>query len=578
MDLSEALKRVDDDDASIILRDTICGVGLRSNKTIRRFRRAVKHVTETTKTQARFREIEVLLEDEYSFIPREVFQDLLEYQRLVLSSSMSSIIVFLICHRVELYPDGVKQRALELLLQIMQQKRPTYYFAEELSALPSAEGQLFLRELYLFQQCGWCVPSFIYYVDPYEYPCRPSNVTRLESGRKSLDRTPRVVNLTEWAESLSHTFRELLRELLKIQPNLLHDVFDIFQILAVFLGHSSVSHRDDKHLLYDTDSLSPLFQYMKSDYHKARLNEWKLYPLARAVFDFAITGSPDLHRSVIQLTLRSLREQLADLPKSSDNKGVFSGNASTELFLSDRPNLRDAGLHSPKSASSHRRCSSRDSSSTPSSDSATDVAPSLWFASHLILHSQDAFNTFMESGGLDILKQLWTITNGPTQAGASSDIPSAMQDCRWLCCLILGIISVKNPFQSFFDQLHSDDQQWFYAIFRVFNSHYETIEAFRSQVRSQGSLDDHQAVYNLLLNDLRYVKPLLLTNVYKCIASASSQEGDIASEDMRWDVMFMELHDRREKLVVNAIRRLDSIAVSRRVLQRAVSTARFSSA
>ena len=56
MDLSEALKRVDDDDASIILRDTICGVGLRSNKTIRRFRRAVKHVTETTKTQARFRE------------------------------------------------------------------------------------------------------------------------------------------------------------------------------------------------------------------------------------------------------------------------------------------------------------------------------------------------------------------------------------------------------------------------------------------------------------------------------------------------------------------------------------------
>lgn len=58
---------------------------------------------------------------------------------------------------MELYPDGVRQRALELLLLVMQQKRPTYYFAEELVTLPAAERQLFLRELYLFQQYGWFV-------------------------------------------------------------------------------------------------------------------------------------------------------------------------------------------------------------------------------------------------------------------------------------------------------------------------------------------------------------------------------------------------------------------------------------
>lgn len=81
MEIGEALKRVDSDAASIALRETICGVGLRSNKTIMRFRRAVKQVTETTKTQTRFREIESVLEDQYSFIPREVFQDLLELQR-----------------------------------------------------------------------------------------------------------------------------------------------------------------------------------------------------------------------------------------------------------------------------------------------------------------------------------------------------------------------------------------------------------------------------------------------------------------------------------------------------------------
>lgn len=81
MEFGEALKRVDTDATSIALRDTVCGVGLRSNRTIRRFRRAVKHVTEITKTQARFREIETVLEDEYSFVPREIFQDLLELQR-----------------------------------------------------------------------------------------------------------------------------------------------------------------------------------------------------------------------------------------------------------------------------------------------------------------------------------------------------------------------------------------------------------------------------------------------------------------------------------------------------------------
>lgn len=71
---------------------------------------------------------------------------------------------------MELYPDGVRQRALELLLLVMQQKRPTYYFAEELVALPFAEGKLFLRELYIFQQYGWYATSlaFLYcqIIDP----------------------------------------------------------------------------------------------------------------------------------------------------------------------------------------------------------------------------------------------------------------------------------------------------------------------------------------------------------------------------------------------------------------------------
>ena len=83
MEFGEALKRVDSDATSIALRDTVCGVGLRSHKTVMRFIRTVKHVTEHSKVQLRFKEIEALLDDEYSFIPRETFQDLLEYQRYV---------------------------------------------------------------------------------------------------------------------------------------------------------------------------------------------------------------------------------------------------------------------------------------------------------------------------------------------------------------------------------------------------------------------------------------------------------------------------------------------------------------
>lgn len=339
---------------------------------------------------------------------------------------------------------------------------------------------------------------------------RPSNVTKLESSRKSTDRSSRVTDLIESTEALSHTFRELLRELLRVRPSLLHDVFDVFQFISVFLGQPS-SQRDSKNSNTNLElgtSLLQLFDHMNSDINKARLNEWKLPSVPQDILDFVITGSVELQHSISLSILQTLRRCLLESAESKDDIAIFLGCKSTETFLSDR-NPKTNGVDPPVTPSFHRRCISVDSSTTtPTSHSeapsAVRVRPPLWFAAHLILRSQYAFNAFMEGGALEVFKQLWNTMDGSYLPGNSSNnTTTTVDDVRGVCCLILGVISARNPFESLFEQLHSGDHKWFYALFRTFASHFEMINSFRAQIRTDNPLNDRQTMYDLLLRDLR---------------------------------------------------------------------------
>lgn len=318
-----------------------------------------------------------------------------------------------------------------------------------------------------------------------------------------------MINSTEYTESLSHTFRELLREVLKVRPALLHDVFDILQFIFVFLGPSSPKHdgKDSSDISVHGTPLSTLFDHMNPDISKARLNEWRLYSTAQDVLDFIITGPPELQRSVATSAIQTLRRSLLESSETKDDITVFSGRTTTESFLSDHvTKIDDPGT--PLTPSSHRRCISVDSSTatltpTITTSSVLQGLPPLWFVAHLILRSQSAFNAFIEGGALEILKQLWDATNGSSFPGSSSYTSSATEDLRWVSCIVVGVISAKNPFESLFEQLHFDNQKWFYGLLRTFTSHYDMIHNFRMQSCPDSQYNDRQILYDLLLRDLR---------------------------------------------------------------------------
>lgn len=156
MKVEQALKHIEADSASIALRNTLCGISTPSSRAILRFRKVVKQGLKHSRIHERLHEIDTIFQDQYSFIPRDCYQDLLGFQMYDCVPHPQSIhSVIRASLRIGLYADNVRQRAVELLLLSMQQGRPLLYFVETLLELPTVQTQLFLRQLFVFQQAGW---------------------------------------------------------------------------------------------------------------------------------------------------------------------------------------------------------------------------------------------------------------------------------------------------------------------------------------------------------------------------------------------------------------------------------------
>lgn len=310
--------------------------------------------------------------------------------------------------------------------------------------------------------------------------------------------------------SITSSYREIVREILKHRPFVLHGIFDVPQFIFLQTADSLniTDNKSENASPHNIPSLSPLFDYLGAESRNGRLDGWKLPVAARDILDFIATASPEAQLSIARYILSALRHCLSPEADAKKDPSFLSSRSSMEKVSTLDSKDMDVKAESFPSFIHPRVGPSRTATmSTDSTDSSFHPSlPFLWFAVHLGLRSEDAFDTFISGDILDLMKQLWSpglpdyaeahVLNGSLTRSAVRD------DLRLVCCFMLGVISAVDSSLSLPQRLHDEEQEWFYDVFYTFVSRYEFINALIASVHPHRSSADLQAFYSLLLADL----------------------------------------------------------------------------
>jgi len=460
--MEKLLRQIEADEASISLSrsgssrslSTLRGLGTASGKAIMIVGETVIRGAETIIIRSKLRKINALLREKNDdFVPYEVYEDLLELQR------------------VGLYSRSIRFAAWDLLLLLMERKR-TQRIVELISEWPPVETQLLLRQLAVFKLSGWTM-----------HPARIAPVPAFKGD----------IALKDKNEALLLSFRNILSGMLKKDPTLLHEIFNIDEFILL---HTK-SFADDS-----DNSLPPLARFFDSlsvDYCLSRLRrcqpwaagyetspsaQWTLPLYASDFIDFLETGHPDFIQQVVDYIMDTLGAMSSDTDPSADS-------------------LLDVRFQAYSQSTVH------------------PALPFIWFGSFLMLRIERTTAMFTKRDILNVLEAIWfdrlvTLNQEifpKRESGHYTSVPAApysdasksfqLTDLLEVACVMLGVLSARKAVPSLPKYLMETKTRWFLEVLPHFVANYRHIGSVRSPIC--GDIDDergemYEELFKLILS------------------------------------------------------------------------------
>ncbi|TCD63057.1 hypothetical protein EIP91_006044 [Steccherinum ochraceum] len=277
--MEKLLRDIESDVASITLsrssqsESTLRGLGTVSGKAIMAVGKFALQSIERVTIQNRLRKISEQLQTEEGYLTPDMYEDVLELQR------------------IGLYSKRIRLQAWDLILTLMERRR-TERMVDVILKWPSVEVQLLLRQLSVFKLSGWTLhPARFTYV---QVP--PESSHRLRSTTRDDD--------------LAYSYRSVFGAILKRDSRLLHDLFSVEEF--VLIQTNTAIHADTPEDGWGpadaAGSLDHFFDYLASEHNSPlRTKSWELPPPASDFINFLSSGGPQQVRVVVVYIMDALR-------------------------------------------------------------------------------------------------------------------------------------------------------------------------------------------------------------------------------------------------------------------------------